>query len=62
MSNCYKSYEVHWIIDIEADSALEAAKEALEIMHDKESTAVVFQVRNSKGKVVDIDLLGRINA
>jgi len=57
-----KSYEVRWVIDLEADSALEAAKEALEIMRDKESTAVVFQVRNGKGKLVDIDLLERINA
>jgi len=57
-----KSYEVRWVIDLEADSALEAAKEAWGIMRDKESTAVVFQVRNGKGKLVDIDLLERIKA
>lgn len=38
------SYRVTWSIDIEADSSEEAAKEALQIMRDPNSTATVFDV------------------
>lgn len=37
-------YRVKWEIDIEADSALKAAQEALEIQRDKDSIATVFKV------------------
>lgn len=37
-------YRVIWKIDIEADSALKAAQEALEIQRDKDSIATVFKV------------------
>ena len=38
------NYHVCWEIDIEEDSPYDAAKEALFIMQDKESEAVVFKV------------------
>ena len=51
------SYLVHWKIDIEADSAYSAAEEALEIMQDKESCALWFEVvRSSTGNMTIVDL------
>jgi hypothetical protein len=38
------TYRVVWTIDVDADSAKEAAAKALEIQRDKESTATVFSV------------------
>jgi len=40
------SYLVTWEIDIEAKDEVEAAKEALEIMQDKDSEALCFRVSN----------------
>ena len=37
-------YRVTWEIDIEADTPLEAAEEALTIQRDPESTATFFKV------------------
>ena len=37
-------YLVRWEIDIEADSALRAAQEALNIQRDKDSIATIFKV------------------
>ena len=50
-------YEVRWIIDIEADSPKDAAKEALEIQRDKGSEAIYFIVmEQATGNEVNIDL------
>lgn len=38
------SYRVEWVIEIEADSAFAAAKKALEIQRDHDSTADHFTV------------------
>lgn len=52
-----KSYVVTWTIDIEADSAEDAAKQALEIQRDPESIATWFEVKDTKTGVVEfIDL------
>jgi hypothetical protein len=39
-----KPYIVRWEVEVDADSALEAAKQAHEMMQDPESTATVFEV------------------
>lgn len=39
-------YLVTWEIDIDAETPLEAARIALEIQRDKDSTATVFDVTN----------------
>ncbi len=50
-------YEVRWIIDIEANSPKDAAKEALEIQRDNGSEAIYFTVTEQvTGNKVDIDL------
>lgn len=38
------SYRVRWVIDIEAKNELEAAREALALMRERGSSAVVFEV------------------
>lgn len=51
------SYLVTWGIDIEANSAIEAAKLALEIQRDDYSSAVCFTVKKqSTGEETIIDL------
>jgi len=47
-------YLVTWKIDIEASNPKEAAKQALEIMRDPESTATVFEVEDKKKKTLHI--------
>jgi len=50
-------YRLTWEIDIEASGPVEAARQALTIQRDRESTATVFTVRNFKsGATVDVDL------
>jgi len=51
-------FTVTWIIDIEADSALEAAQKAQEIQRDPDSIATVFSVmdRSTDGDNWDVDL------
>jgi hypothetical protein len=52
------NYHVCWEIDIEEDSPYDAAKEALFIMQDKESEAVVFKVIDSHtDHVTHVDLI-----
>ena len=46
------SFQVVWIIDIEADSAKEAAQRALEIQRDPESTATFFSVYRPGGAYI----------
>jgi len=57
-------YRVSWVIDIEADSAEEAAREALAIQRDPQSLATVFTVEakgdtaGSPAQSEQIDLTG----
>jgi hydrogenase maturation factor len=37
-------FRIRWEIDIESDSAQEAAEKALQVQRDAESTATVFEV------------------
>ena len=50
-------FTVIWRIDICADSALEAAKEAFECMQEKGTTATFFDVKSKTGEVTTIDLM-----
>lgn len=53
-----KTYLVAWEIDIEAESPMEAAKRALEIQRDPQSTANQFYVQeHGKSKRTSIDFL-----
>ncbi|MGA3118397.1 MAG: hypothetical protein ABSF90_28720 [Syntrophobacteraceae bacterium] len=52
------TYSVNWRIDIEAESTVEAAMQALEIHRDPNSTATVFDVYDEQGNYTSIDLLG----
>ena len=52
-----KHYIVTWSIDIDADSAVEAAKSALAIQRNPESIATVFEVAEVGCERVEIDLL-----
>lgn len=47
---------VIWEIEIAADSPLEAAQQALKYQRDPNSSAVTFDVTDTKGKVHRIDL------
>ena len=49
-------YRVVWEIDIDADSIEDAARKALEIQRDPESTATCFTITNARGDRRDIDL------
>lgn len=42
------TFRVIWEIDVDADNAVEAAKEAIKIQRDNDSTATAFDVINSK--------------
>lgn len=49
-------YHVIWEIDLEADSPVEAAREALRIQRDPSSRATVFDVIERDGRRHRIDL------
>ncbi len=49
-------YKVVWTIDLDADNPTEAAKLALEIHRNPESTATVFQVIDSSNIEHEVDL------
>lgn len=51
-------YRVTWTVDITADSPRDAARQALEMQRDAESTATVFEVseRGADGAPVSVDL------
>lgn len=51
-----KTYRVTWEIDIEAISAVDAARQALEIQRDRASIATVFRVVGAVGTAREIDL------
>ena len=52
-----KEYYVEWAIEVSATTPLKAAQLALEIQRDPSSMAVVFNVFDSDGEKVQIDLL-----
>ena len=47
-----KTYRVVWVMDIDADTAESAARIALNVQRDPQSTATVFEV---DGKDIDLD-------
>ena len=49
-------YRVHWEIDIEAESPIDAAEQALTIHRSPESIATVFDVTDEGGHTERIDL------
>ena len=49
-------YRVVYVIDVGADSPLDAAKKTHEIMADPDSIAPVLEVVDQGGKVTKIDL------
>ena len=49
-------YRVIYVIDIGADSPLDAAKKTHEIMTDQDSLAPVLEIIDQGGKVTKIDL------
>lgn len=51
-------YKVMWEIELEADTAEDAARQALNIQRDPESIALLFDVENTETGELDlIDLL-----
>lgn len=52
------SYCVTWEIDINAETSLLAAKEALKVQRDPSSSATVFSVVDESGEIAWIDLEG----
>ena len=51
------AYSVNWKIDIEAESPVEAAKQALEIQRDPATLATVFEIYDEDGNHTSVDLL-----
>jgi len=49
-------YRVEWVIEVDADTPEDAARRALEMMQDPQSTANVFNVMDKDGIQVEIDL------
>ncbi len=49
-------YYIEWSIDLEAETAREAAQKALEIMRDPSSIATVFRIYDEDGNPVQVDL------
>lgn len=50
-------YRISWVIDIEADSPEEAARQALAIQRNSESTATVFEIHDDCGEFIErVDL------
>lgn len=53
-----KRYTVSWIIDVDAENMIEAAKIAREIQLDIHSTATIFNVYEDENKEpVEVDLM-----
>ena len=51
-----RQYLVTWIIEVDADNAVEAAREAREIQQDPANIATVFVVKEAGKKAVTVDL------
>jgi len=52
-----QTYDVTWSISIDADSPLEAAREALRIQRDRTSIATYFEVWDTEQVCHAVDLL-----
>jgi hypothetical protein len=50
-------FKVEWLINVGANDAVGAAKEALRIQRDPNSQAVVFNVYDENGNHMQVDLL-----
>lgn len=57
-----KQFLVTWEIEIGAETALDAAEQAIEIMRDRDSMATVFKVFDETGECEQIDLLALAEA
>ena len=53
-----QEYRVTWKIEVDANNPEDAAKQALAIQRDPESTAVVFEVVDEKGNESIVDIMG----
>ena len=51
------SYSVNWQVEIDAESPVEAARQALKIHRDQNSTATVFDIYDEDGNSTHVDLL-----
>jgi len=51
-----QEFDVYWAISVPGKTPTDAAKAALAIMRDPQSTAVCFVVRDKEGKRYQIDL------
>ena len=51
-------YTVNWKIELDAESFEDAAKKALEIQRDPDSTATHFEVCDEHGRQQEVDLEG----
>lgn len=51
-----KKFRVIWEIDVFSDNFEGAAKEALKIQRDPDSTATIFIVKPERGDPVEVDL------
>ena len=51
------SYSVNWQIEIDAELPVEAARQAVEIHRDPNSTATVFDIYDEDGNYTRVDLL-----
>ena len=49
-------FVVTWVIELDADSPEEAARQALEVQRDAESIATHFRVRDADGNEIEIDI------
>jgi hypothetical protein len=57
IENMNKLFKVTWEIELDAESAADAARAALKIQRDPDSSATVFNVENVKTKEIEeIDL------
>lgn len=51
-----KEYKIKWVIELEAESPVEAAELALELLRSPDSTAKVFEVKEAGKDYKTIDL------
>ena len=49
-------YTIEWRIELAAETPVDAARQALEIMRDPASTSTVFTVLDDEGETHEIDL------
>lgn len=54
------TYEVRWVMQVTAETAKQAAEQALEIQRDPDSIATVFEVISASGFITDVDLAEQV--